>query len=52
MANLPHITSCGLPGIDQIPFGTHGHRWAFDGLDHDGQPFEVSRSYGASLMGR
>jgi hypothetical protein len=23
MANLDHITSCGLPGIDQVPFGMH-----------------------------
>jgi hypothetical protein len=30
----------------------HAHHWTFDGLDHDGQPFEVSQSYGASLMGR
>jgi hypothetical protein len=23
MANPDHITSCGLPGIDQVPFGMH-----------------------------
>jgi hypothetical protein len=23
MANLPHITRCGLPGIDRVPFGMH-----------------------------
>jgi hypothetical protein len=23
MANLNHITSCGLPGIDHVPFGMH-----------------------------
>jgi hypothetical protein len=23
MANLSHVTSCGLPGIDQVPFGMH-----------------------------
>jgi hypothetical protein len=22
-ANLPHFTSCGLPGIDRVPFGVH-----------------------------
>jgi len=29
----------------------HAHHWTFDGLDHDGRPFEVSQSNGASLMG-
>jgi two-component system, sensor histidine kinase PdtaS len=23
VANLTHMTSCGLPGIDSVPFGTH-----------------------------
>ena len=23
MANLSHLTTCGLPGIDSVPFGTH-----------------------------
>jgi hypothetical protein len=23
MANLPHLTHCGLPGIDLVPFGMH-----------------------------
>jgi hypothetical protein len=23
MANLPHLTRCGLPGIDRVPFGMH-----------------------------
>jgi DcmR-like sensory protein len=23
MANLPHITRFGLPGIDRVPFGMH-----------------------------
>jgi two-component system, LuxR family, sensor kinase FixL len=23
MANLPHITRCGLPGVDCVPFGMH-----------------------------
>src|SRR5437763_1628783 len=23
MTNSPHITQCGLPGVDRIPFGMH-----------------------------
>lgn len=23
MTNIPHITRCGLPGIDRVPFGMH-----------------------------
>jgi hypothetical protein len=33
MAKLSHITSCGLPGIDQVPFGMHACHF-FSNRDH------------------
>ena len=33
MANLSHITNCGLPGIDQVPFGMHACHF-FSNRDH------------------
>jgi hypothetical protein len=32
MANLSHITRCGLPGIERVPFGMHWPRPTASGL--------------------